>query len=170
MPGTSIAHESHAIDSWRDQGLSPPEERSRCSQEVRDLISCSKISSVVAIHTEDDRIRLDAASSAHSAAWLNAVPSPLIGTLLNDAVFRSAIAFRPGLEFVGSVSNCICGTAIDNRGLYALACPKLSGAKIARHGDICHILARAIRQAGIPCRLEPQGLSSPTAPAPTARP
>ena len=146
------------MDTWQSMELSLPEEKSRSSQEAWDNIACSRAASTLPIHTEDDKIRLEAASSDHSAAWLNAIPSPLIGTLLNDAVFRTAISYRLGLEFVGD-SSCVCGMKIDARGLHALACQKLSGPKIARHDDICDVLARSIRQGGIPCRLEPQGLS-----------
>lgn len=105
----------------------------------------------------EDRARLKAVSLPESGAWLHAIPSPFLGTLLDDGSLRIAVALRLG-STVCNAHKCRCGISVDTRGYHGLSCKKSAG-RHSRHHTLNDVLRRALVSAGVPCTLEPPGLS-----------
>lgn len=101
--------------------------------------------------------RLTAASRPESGAWLHALPSPNMGTLLDGDSLRVAVGLRLGCG-VCEPHVCICGTHVDASGLHGLSCVRCAGRR-PRHHAINEIIRRAFVSAEVPCVLEPPGLS-----------
>ncbi|KAI5631248.1 hypothetical protein NE865_16035 [Phthorimaea operculella] len=104
-----------------------------------------------------DLARLRAVSQPESGAWLHALPSPHIGTLLDGDSLRVAVALRLGCD-VCEKHLCICGSMVEANGHHALSCCRCSG-RFPRHHALNDILRRALISANIPNVLEPPGLS-----------
>ena len=98
-----------------------------------------------------------ASKTPQSSAWLNALPSPQLGTFLNNETFRIACALRLGVKICHS-HKCICGETVDEYGLHGLSCRRQKG-RVSRHAAGNDIIARALRTADIPSLLEPTGIS-----------
>lgn len=96
------------------------------------------------------------ASSKESGAWLEALPSPQLGTLLDKQSLQIAVALRVRC-FICHPHVCACGSDVDSFGHHGLSCTKSAG-RIARHNCLNDILKRAFQSAEIPCILEPPGL------------
>jgi hypothetical protein len=103
------------------------------------------------------RARLLAASAQSSGAFLNAIPMSSIGTRLDDASMRIAVALRLGVT-VCSPHLCVCGSQVDSNGIHGLSCRKSAG-RLSRHNSINGIIKAALSSAEIPCRLEPRGIA-----------
>lgn len=104
-----------------------------------------------------DRARLKAVSMPESGAWLHALPSPHLGTLLDDESMRVAVALRLGCD-VCEPHLCICGAMVESSGHHALSCGRCAG-RFSRHHALNDIIRRALVSANVPCVLEPSGLS-----------
>ncbi|KAL0820722.1 hypothetical protein ABMA28_006551 [Loxostege sticticalis] len=107
--------------------------------------------------TGADLARLRAVSQPESGAWLQALPSPHFGTLLDDVSLRVAVALRLGCD-VCEPHLCICGSRVEADGHHALSCRRCEG-RFPRHHALNDIIRRALVSANIPCVLEPPGLS-----------
>ncbi|KAJ0182426.1 hypothetical protein K1T71_001795 [Dendrolimus kikuchii] len=103
-----------------------------------------------------DRARLLATTVWESGLWLQALPSPSIGTLMDAATFRSAICLRLGANCC-EPHNCRCGRAVDRLGHHGLSCGRSAG-RIPRHAGLNDIIRRALVSADVPAVLEPNGL------------
>ncbi|XP_063534987.1 uncharacterized protein LOC134744969 [Cydia strobilella] len=104
-----------------------------------------------------DRARLNAASAPESGAWMHALPSPNLGTLLDNDSLRVAVALRLGCD-VCQPHLCICGSMVESNGHHALSCCRCAG-RFPRHHALNDIVRRALVSANVPCVLEPPGLS-----------
>lgn len=102
------------------------------------------------------RARLMASACRESGLWLNALPSPAIGTLLDSETLRIAVSLRVGAE-VCEPHTCRCGRMMDARGLHGLSC-KYSAGRHPRHAALNDVVKRALQGAGIPSILEPVGI------------
>ena len=98
----------------------------------------------------------EAASQPKSGAWLNALPSSSLGTLLDGDSLRIGVALRLGLRICES-HPCRCGANIDEFGLHPLSC-RLSAGRFPRHAALNDIIKRGLEAAGFPSQLEPVGL------------
>lgn len=103
-----------------------------------------------------DLARLHAASRYESGAWLHALPSPQLGTLLDNDSLRIAAALRLGCK-VCEVHRCVCGAVVQEDGHHGLSCQKCAG-RFSRHHAINEVVRRALVSANVPCVLEPPGL------------
>ena len=112
-----------------------------------------KISSV---ESDIELARLLALQEPESNAWLNALPSSSLGTLLDDSSFRISVALRLGQPLC-EPHTCTCGEKVDKYGLHGLSCKKSAG-RWARHGLINDILRRGLSTANVPSILEPSGI------------
>lgn len=121
-----------------------------------DHISIANIISSIQLTSERDIARSLASSTKESGAWLHALPSRSIGTLLDNNSFRISTAIRLGCN-ICVPHTCTCGSAVDESGSHALSCKKSLG-RHSRHAEINNILCRSLRSANIPCILEPTGL------------
>ena len=102
------------------------------------------------------RARLLATSQKESEIWLNALPVPSLGTLLDPDSFRVAIALRVGAD-VCIPHSCRCGGRMDSKGLHGLSC-RFSAGRHPRHSAMNDVVRRALLRAGLPSVLEPLGL------------
>ena len=90
-----------------------------CSAEFADLKNSAN-----QIHSA----RLLAASSPHTGAWLQALPSTALGFHLYDETTRIAVALRLG-SAVCEPHRCRCGKFVNSLGHHGLAC-KLSPGRL----------------------------------------
>ena len=102
-----------------------------------------------------ERARLLASLEKASGAWLQALPSNTIGTLLDDNCFRLSFAIRYGLNVI-TPHTCVCGQPVNHTGPHRLSCYKSAGRKV-RHEMINDLLKRALVTAEIPSVREPSG-------------
>ncbi|KAF2878652.1 hypothetical protein ILUMI_27520 [Ignelater luminosus] len=100
--------------------------------------------------------RLKALQLPESGAWLQAIPSSHIGTLMDNNSFRVCVALRIGSP-VCRPYNCICGAQVSVDGRHGLHCGKRSG-RFSRHNELNDIFKRSLSSMGMPCLLEPGGL------------
>jgi len=107
--------------------------------------------------SREDKARLLAVQKPEANSWLNAVPSPPLGTWLTDEQMRTSTALRLGSD-ICVPHKCHCGTQVSAKGHHGLHCLKSKG-RFPRHASLNEVLARALRSAGIPCTLEPPGMS-----------
>ena len=105
--------------------------------------------------TDIDRARLLAASSPHSGDWLAAPPITSVWLRLSDEEIRIAVAHRLGCRAC-EPHTCVCGKAVDGRGLHGLACKR--SAPRQQHHSHLNIIWRAMKRAQIPAVKEPVGL------------
>lgn len=99
--------------------------------------------------------RILASRSKQSEAWLQALPSRNLGTLLDDNAFRIAIGLRLGLKLC-LPHKCVCGADIYELALHGLSCKK-SASRLSRHTHANDIIKRALISADIPYIREPLG-------------
>lgn len=96
------------------------------------------------------------AACKESGAWLEALPSPQLGTLLDKQSLQIAVALRVRSP-ICHPHICVCGSDVDSSGHHGLSCLRSAG-RISRHNSLNNILKRAFQSAEIPCILEPPGL------------
>ena len=96
------------------------------------------------------------ASQPHSGDWLNSLPSPSIGTLLDSNCLRIGVSLRLGLR-VCVPHRCRCGATVDDFGIHPLSC-RYSAGRFPRHSALNDIVKRGLAAAGFPSQLEPVGL------------
>ena len=79
-----------------------------------------------------------------------------MGLRLGNAECRIAVGLRLGCPVV-SRHICACGVPVKPEGVHGLSCRKSAGRQ-SRHYAINSIIATALRSAGVPSELEPNGL------------
>src|SRR5882757_2619358 len=104
------------------------------------------------------KARLLAVQQPESGLWLSAVPSEPLKTHIKDRHFHIISGLRLGAKIVRPHICCDCGTPVSSFGVHGLACRKSAG-RLSRHSSINDLIARALRSAEIPTRLEPRGCS-----------
>ncbi|KAJ2939808.1 hypothetical protein O0L34_g18001 [Tuta absoluta] len=123
-----------------------------------DDVGCKKtLDRLMVAAADTDLARLRAVSRSEAGAWLQALPSPHMGILLDSDSLRVAVAFRLGCD-VCQPHLCICGSMVEANGHHALSCCRCSG-RFPRHHALNDIFRRAFISANVPCVLEPPGLS-----------
>lgn len=105
-----------------------------------------------------DLTRFKAIQHKKSGAWLNAFPSPNIGTFMDNNTFRICVALRLGCKICES-HICVCGSLVYENGIHGLCCTKSASARLSRHSEINDILHRSLASMNVPSKLEPPGLS-----------
>ncbi|XP_063389112.1 uncharacterized protein LOC134674887 [Cydia fagiglandana] len=149
---------SEALAKWAT--LCPTDERpdNLVAQRAWDDILCKlAFSELQSGASGADLARLMAVSRPESGAWLHALPSPHLGTLLDNDSLRIAVALRLGCK-VCDAHRCICGVLVEENGHHGLSCQRCAG-RFPRHHSLNEIVRRAMVSANIPCVLEPPGLS-----------
>ncbi|KAH0810802.1 hypothetical protein GEV33_011989 [Tenebrio molitor] len=92
-----------------------------------------------------------------SGSWLHAIPSPNIGTLLDNTSFQVCIGLRLGCDLC-TPHICKCNAKVDEIGTHSLSCFKSSG-RFSRHTEINSIINRSLTSIHVNSTLEPNGLS-----------
>ena len=92
-----------------------------------------------------------------NGVWLNAIPMKCVGLKLSNTQVRIALSLRLGLN-ICQPHSCICGATVSPLGTHGLSCRK-SAARFSRHTAINDLVKRTMSSAGVPCVLEPTGLT-----------
>jgi hypothetical protein len=101
--------------------------------------------------------RFKALQCRESGSWLHAIPSPNIGTLLDNTSFQVCIGLRLGCNLC-TPHICKCNAKVDEIGTHGLSCFKSSG-RFSRHTEIHSIINRSLTSIHVNSTLEPNGLS-----------
>ncbi|OQV22929.1 hypothetical protein BV898_03355 [Hypsibius exemplaris] len=119
------------------------------------LIDCAA-QSMHSTATDRDKARLLAVETKEAGAWLNALPIPSLGNLLDDVSLRVTVALRLG-AVVCLPHRCTCGKEVNENGHHGLSC-KFSAGRHSRHSSLNDVLKRALVSASLPAIREPPGL------------
>lgn len=124
-----------------------------------DLINITRIKNEIVLLVLDkiEKARLLALQQPESGAWLYAIPSPNIGTFMDNRTFQTCVALRLGCE-IFEPHICHCKALVCKDGRHGLSCPQSKG-RFPRHSEINQIVLRALASIHIPSSLEPFGLS-----------
>lgn len=146
-------------DHWCRKFGELPEESLRIYQGVWESYEINQKIEILEhqLNVAVDKARFLANTSKESGAWLHSLPSPQLGTHLNNDEFRISIGLRLGAAIV-QPHKCVCGTKVNKYGRHGLSCSKASGT-LPRHGSGNDLIQRALRSAEIPCKREPTGCS-----------
>uniref|UniRef100_A0A8D9A679 Uncharacterized protein n=1 Tax=Cacopsylla melanoneura TaxID=428564 RepID=A0A8D9A679_9HEMI len=152
-----IGHLNSALSTWENKYSAEPDTKN--IQKFWDEIVIKQVVEQKMNFTESvDIARFKAVQAEGAGTWLDAVPSKQVGTLIESRAFRICIGLRLGCTLVRS-QPCICGVAsVDEKGLHSLSCQKSVG-RFSRHASLNNVLKRALGAGGIPCQLEPVGLT-----------
>ena len=148
-----------SIAKWRhiNSAAVEPQGEAEASQKAWDQAACQqKLNHLLSNSSQVDRARILAASQRESGQWLNAVPVPSLGTLLDPETRRVSLALRLGAA-VCVPHRCRCKQMIDARGHHSLSC-RFSSGRHPRHAELNDFIKRSLQRAGIPSRLEPIGI------------
>ncbi|GBP80302.1 Probable RNA-directed DNA polymerase from transposon BS [Eumeta japonica] len=104
-----------------------------------------------------NKASLRAALTSKSGAWLHALPSPNLGTFLDDNSLRMTIALWLSCNVCES-HLCIYGSTVEASGYHGLNCQRSCG-KFLRHHVLNHIIWRTLIFTNVRCTLEPSGFS-----------
>ena len=149
-----------AVSEWRkiagDKDV--PQDEACCWQRSWDTpLAENKRDTLLLASNQFGRARLLGAATSESGAWLRALPSASLGTLLDNHTVRIAVSLRVGAD-VSYQYVCKCGELSDTKGHHALTC-RFSAGRHPRHKALNDIVRRALESAGIPSFLEPEGIN-----------
>lgn len=152
---SDIPHFTEALIKWNEinHGIMPENLK---SQFLWDQINTQRIVSELVLPNDIEQFRFQLLQNKVSGAWLNVVPSPNIGTFLNNDVMRTCINLRLGTKICHPFV-CECGCAVDSLGRHGLKCKKNSG-KYFRHADLNRIVHQSLGSINMSSLLEPTGL------------
>lgn len=105
---------------------------------------------------EVERFRFQLLQNKMSGAWLNVIPSPNIGTFMNNDILRTCIGLRLGTKICHPFE-CDCGIAVDAMGRHCLRCKKNAG-KFFRHAELNRTIHQSLASMHTSSLLEPTGL------------
>jgi len=123
-----------------------------------DTINIVRLKNNLQFDSNLDLARFKASQHKESGAWLNAFPSPNLGTFMDNNTFRICVALRLGCKICESYI-CICGSLVNENGIHGLSCAKSALARLVRHFDMNDIIHRSLSSINVPSTLEPRGLS-----------
>ena len=101
-----------------------------------------------------DQVRLCAISHHFCAsAWLQAIPSELLGLTLSGQEFVVVLRYWLGIPLYHVSARCSCGVVLDGHGDHILGCGD-GPLRIRRHDAICDLLWHALVQDHSGCKKE----------------
>ena len=113
-----------------------------------------------------DKARLASLGLEHAGAWLNVIPSPILGLHVRPQEFRYSVLYRLGAPIYPSIGPCpACKKESDRYGDHAIVCGS-HGERIARHNQ----LRDAIYQVAASSNLAPRKEENALLPGTSARP
>ena len=157
--GTNDPTFTAAVSEWQKRVGSVPRTPFPSAQKVLDtpMVKIQESKVLATAPDQAGKARLIAAAAPHSGAFLHALPCAPLGTRLDNASLRIAVALRLGAP-VCMPHICVCGAAVDNTGRHGLSCRKSAG-RLSRHSAVNDLIKRALMSAEIPSRLEPTSLA-----------
>lgn len=144
-------------ESWRGVfGYMPPEHL-RHMQKMWELFRINNKVALIenSLDKPVEKARFLANSSHEAGSWLTSLPSPQLGTHLENEEFRISVSLRLGLPIL-QPHVCVCGDKVDQYARHGLSRLYAKGTR-PRHESVNNIFLRALKWAEIPCRLEPPG-------------
>lgn len=152
---SEIPFYSEALVRWSDinNGILP---EYQTSQFMWDQINIKRIAAELNFPNEIEQFRFQLLQNKISGAWLNVIPSPNIGTFLNNDVIRTCIGLRLGVKICHPFE-CVCGIQVDALGRHGLHCKKNPG-KYFRHAELNRIIHQSLASINVSSLLEPTGL------------
>ena len=154
-----FAEREMTLTDWKRAAESselPAGDAARSQRAWDSVLADKQRSGLLSSANQRDQARLLAAGMAESGAWLHALPSTSLGTLLDPPTLRVAVALRVGAN-VCQPHRCRCGSPADSLGHHALTC-RLSAGRHPRHTALNDVIRRALHTAGVPSILEPAGI------------
>lgn len=115
------------------------------------LTTRKKINALLEPSQLQQRLTLLLASQHESGAWLKALPSQQLGSLLDKRVLLS-VCLRISCE-ICQLHSCICNASVDRLSHHGLLCIKNSE-RFSRHNKISMILKRELSSTYISCMLK----------------
>lgn len=103
-----------------------------------------------------EREILHSLSNKESGAWLEALPSPQLGTLLDKQSLQIAVSLRLRIP-ICHPHVCVCGSDVDSFGHHGLSYIRSAG-RFSRHAFLNDKFKKSFQSAETPCILEPTGL------------
>jgi hypothetical protein len=101
-----------------------------------------------------DLARFKALQCRESGSWLHAIPSPNIGTLLDNTSFQVCIGLRLGCNLC-TPHICKCNAKVDEIGTRGLSCFK-SSSRFSRHTEINSMINRSLTSIHVNSTLGPK--------------
>ena len=153
---------SDALMLWSSTTLeSPPTSPPDVHQRAWDDAQISAILNSLLEKATDpaaSRARLLGVSTKESGAWLNAPPVSSLGLRMDDDTVTICVGLRLGVNLCRSHPYQQCGMPVDEKARHASSCRKSQG-RHSRHNSVNDIIYRSLSVAGVPCQVEPHGLS-----------
>ncbi|KAG7300668.1 hypothetical protein JYU34_014990 [Plutella xylostella] len=123
----SIPHAAEALELWQsvcpESAVPVQPERQRAWDEEQCRL---QLNMLMLRNAGAELARLRAVSQPESGLWLHALPSPQLGTLLDNDSLRVAVALRLGCTVV-EPHVCVCGARVDQSGRHGLHCVRSAG-------------------------------------------
>ena len=151
---TMVSDYNCALEKWSTSFDVIPVDKS--CQKSWDNFIISKNIDALTFESAKDKARYLASTVHESSAWLTALPSKFVGTLLDNNVFRISIALRFGTKICAR-HKCICGDYVSEDGSHGLSC-SLSVGRIPRHAEFNNIIHRGLQSGNVPSMREPPGM------------
>ena len=122
------------------------------------VVSASYIQIFFTVPSASDKARLLAVACKEAGAWLYALPIPSAGLKLEDNMVHVGIGLYLGTPFCVPHSCSGFNATGDKSGLRGLSCC-LSKGRHYRHTSVNDVIKRTLSTLGVPCHLEPSGIS-----------
>lgn len=151
-----ISDYDNGFNAWQQLNPEHFPLESTHSQKQWDTIQIDRLFDGLQFENEEDVARMLSIQKTEAGAWLHALPSRTLGTLLENNTFRIIVGLRLGLD-ICAPHTCICGSRVNSKGRHGLKCKKSAG-RWSRHAELNNIIKRALGTVDIPARLEPPGL------------
>lgn len=151
---TMVSDYSCALEMWSSVSNEIPTDTSK--QQTWDNILISERIKNLNFDSDKAKARYLASTVKESNAWLTALPSKSIGTLLDNNTFRISVALRFGCD-ICTRHKCGCGEFVSKDGSHGLSCLFSSG-RLPRHSEFNNIIHRGLKSANIPSMREPPGM------------
>lgn len=143
---------NEALEEWKHLNETTPSDCNR--QKNWDKINVKRIiDNELLLTTTKDIARFKALQCKESNSWLKAIPSPNIGTLLDNNTLRICVGLRLGTPLCRP-HICICGTQVTEFGIHGLSCQKSAG-RDARHTELKNIISQSLSTINFPSLLQP---------------
>ncbi|XP_055349954.1 uncharacterized protein LOC129596644 [Paramacrobiotus metropolitanus] len=158
LTATDVTAATHAWKLTSDTDELPPLPFRHVQKAWDTPATLHAFSRLAAIRTTQEEVaHLKAVSVPESGVWIHALPAACLGNLLENNAFRISVALRLGAPIV-TPHVCVCGGLVDELGRHGLRCKRSAG-RLPRHDGISGEIARGLKTAGFPARMEPKGLS-----------
>ena len=122
------------------------------------VVSASYDQILSTVPSASDKARLLAVACKEAGAWLYALPIPSAGLKLEDNMVRVGVGLHLGTPLCVPHSCSGCNATVDESGHHGLSC-HFSKDRHFQHSSVNDVIKRTLSTLGVPCHLEPSGIS-----------